>query len=78
MAPVRRRRMVWRLLRLGLILGIWAAVLGALLLVWFLRDLPRPEAALDAVRRPSLVLQDRNGATIATYGDVVGEALRQV
>jgi penicillin-binding protein 1A len=76
MAPVRRRRMVWRLLRLGLILGIWAAVLGALLLVWFLRDLPRPEAALDAVRRPSLVLQDRNGATIATYGDVVGEALR--
>ena len=28
------------------------------------------------MRRPSLVLQDRAGATIATYGDVVGEALR--
>jgi penicillin-binding protein 1A len=59
-----------------LIAIVWAAVLGALVLLWFARDLPQPQDALDAVRRPSLVLQDRNGATIATYGDVVGEALR--
>ncbi len=74
--PPRRKRLVWRLLRLGIILGIWAGVLGAVVLLWFLRDLPRPDSALDAMRRPSLVLQDRTGATIATYGDVVGEALR--
>jgi hypothetical protein len=44
--------------------------------LWFLSDLPRPEDALDDVRRPSLVLQDSKGATIATYGDVVGDAQR--
>jgi penicillin-binding protein 1A len=59
-----------------LITIVWAAVLGGLVLLWFARDLPQPQDALDAVRRPSLVLQDRNGTTIATYGDVVGEALR--
>ena len=68
--------MPWRLLRVVIILGVWASLGCALLLLWFARDLPRPEDALDAVRRPSLVLQDKAGATIATYGDVVGEALR--
>jgi penicillin-binding protein 1A len=46
------------------------------MVLWFARDLPRPEDALDAVRRPSLVLRDDTGALVATYGDVVGEALR--
>ncbi len=48
----------------------------ALLVLWFARDLPRPEAALDAVRRPSLALEDRNGHVFATFGDIVGEPLR--
>ncbi len=68
--------MPWRALRLALIAAIWLGVAGAIVLVWFARDLPRPQDALLAMRRPSLVLQDRNGATIATYGDVFGEALR--
>jgi penicillin-binding protein 1A len=71
-----RRPRLWRLLRWGLILGVWGAVFCALALAWFARDLPRPEDALDAVRRPSLVLQDRAGRVIATYGDVVGDKLR--
>ncbi len=76
-APIRaRRRAPWRLLRRALIAAIWLALLAAATLLWFLRDLPQPQDALGAVRRPSLVLQDRTGATIATYGDVVGEALR--
>ena len=49
---------------------------SAALLLWFARDLPRPEAALDAVRRPSLTLEDRAGRVFATFGDVVGEPLR--
>ncbi len=44
--------------------------------VWFARDLPRPETALDAARRPGLSLQDRGGHVFATYGDVVGDPLR--
>jgi penicillin-binding protein 1A len=45
-------------------------------LLWFARDLPRPESALDAARRPSLLLQDRSGRVFASFGDVVGEPLR--
>ena len=75
LAPRRRRRIPWRLIRTLIILAVWGALAAALLLLWFARDLPRPEDALAAVRRPSLVLQDRAGRTIATYGDVVGDAL---
>ena len=46
------------------------------MLLWFARDLPRPEDALDAVRRPSLMLRDTAGNTVATYGDLVGDPLR--
>ena len=74
--PPRRRRVPWRLLRLAVIGAVWLGLLGAAVVLWFARDLPQPQDALDAMRRPSLVLQDRAGATIATYGDVVGEALR--
>ena len=74
-APRRRRSLRWRLLRWLVIAAIWSGLgLGAALVV-FAWDLPRPESALDAVRRPSLSLQDRTGRTFATYGDVVGETL---
>lgn len=74
--PRRRRWGLWRLTQLLLILLIWAGVLGGGALLWYARDLPRPEDALDAIRRPSLVLQDSAGRSFATYGDVVGEPLR--
>ena len=72
------RRARWRrnALKFGLIGAVWAGLMLGLAALWALRDLPRPEAALDAVRRPSLIVQDAAGADIATYGDVVGEPLR--
>ncbi len=75
-APPPRRRWRWVLLRWGLIGGVWGTLLLAALLLWFARDLPRPESALDAVRRPSLTLTDRAGHVVASYGDVVGETVR--
>ena len=61
-------------------LFIWLSVLGLIaataVVVWAAYDLPRPESAMDATRRPALVVQDRMGQTIATYGDLVGEPLR--
>ena len=77
-APVvrRRRRVPWRLVRWAVIAAVWGAVGLGVMLVWFARDLPKPEDALDAVRRPSLVLQDDRGRTVATYGDLVGDPLR--
>jgi penicillin-binding protein 1A len=71
-----RRRRRWWLLKWALILSIWGVLASGLALVWFAWDLPRPEAALDAARRPSLTLEDRSGQVFATYGDVVGDALR--
>ena len=73
-APPRRRR--WRWLRWAIILSVWGSVALALALLWFAWDLPRPESALDAARRPSLTLEDRGGKIFATFGDVVGDPLR--
>ncbi|HVY16237.1 MAG TPA: PBP1A family penicillin-binding protein [Rhodopila sp.] len=63
-------------MRWSIILGVWGSLAVVLVVLWFCRDLPRPESALDAVRRPSLTLQDRSGHVIANYGDLVGEPLR--
>jgi penicillin-binding protein 1A len=73
---LKRRRSGLILLRRAIIAAVWLTLLAAATLLWFLRDLPRPEDARNAVRRPTLILQDTRGATIATYGDVVGDALR--
>jgi penicillin-binding protein 1A len=75
-AAPKRRRWVWKLAKWGIILSVWGAVAGVVVVIWFSQDLPRPDDALDAVRRPSMVLQDQSGALIATYGDVVGDPLR--
>ena len=71
----RRSRLGMRLLRWAVLLAIWGLLATAGLVLWFSSDLPRPEDALDAVRRPSLTLQDRSGQVAATFGDVVGEPL---
>ena len=79
-APLRRaaapRRRRFRLLGWAVIAAVWGALSLALVLLWFARDLPRPDSALDAARRPSLALQDRSGRVFATFGDIVGEPLR--
>jgi len=74
--PPRRRR--FRLLRWAIIATIWAALALAIAVLWFARDLPRPESALDATRRPSLTLEDHTGRVFASFGDVVGEPLRLI
>ena len=71
----RRAGWIW-VLRWAVMLTIWGSLAIAALLLWFARDLPRPEAALDAFRRPSLTLEDRGGQVYATFGDVVGDPLR--
>ena len=71
-----QRQALFGLLRWGFIGSVWLGLMAALVLIWFCRDLPVPETALDAVRRPSLTLQDRSGHVIATFGDLVGEPLR--
>jgi penicillin-binding protein 1A len=73
--PAAARRGRFRLLRWALMAAIWGGLAGLVLLLWFARDLPRPEDAAAAARRPSLSLQDRSGQTFASFGDIVGEPL---
>src|ERR1700709_867637 len=75
-APSRKRRAFLWLLRWSFIASVWLTLAGLVTVLWFARDLPRPESALDAVRRPSLTLEDRSGHVIAPFGDLVGEPLR--
>jgi penicillin-binding protein 1A len=71
------RRRLWPMLLSWMLIGlIWSLFCAGLVLLWFARDLPRPEDALDAARRPSLTLQDSAGRQYASFGDVVGEPLR--
>jgi penicillin-binding protein 1A len=80
-APLRRavsvpRRRRFRLIGSAIIAAIWGALAIAVMLLWFARDLPRPDSALAAARRPSLALEDRTGRVFATFGDIVGDPLR--
>lgn len=72
----KQRRLAVTLLRWGIILFVWLALVAGGVLLWFARDLPRPDSALDAIRRPSLMLTDANGRGFASFGDLVGEPLR--
>jgi penicillin-binding protein 1A len=75
-AGPKRRKLRWRLFGWAVIAAIWGALAVGLALLWFTWDMPRPDAALDASRRPSLTLEDRSGRTFATFGDLVGDPVR--
>lgn len=76
-APARPKRRLWVVaLRWAVILAVWLAIAAGCVLLWFARDLPRPDSALDAIRRPSLVLTDTTGRSFASFGDFVGDPLR--
>jgi len=49
----RKRRVFGWLLRWGFIASVWLTLAAVVTVLWYARDLPRPEAALDAVRRPT-------------------------
>lgn len=55
---------------------LWALLAGAGALLWFTWDMPSPDAALAATRRPSVTLMAGDGRVIATQGDLYGESLR--
>ena len=72
----RRRSLAWRLTRWALLLSLWGLLAGGAALIWFTWDMPSPDAALAATRRPSVTLMAGDGRVIATQGDLYGESLR--
>ena len=75
-AVKQRRRLARRVAAWALMLTVWGGLaLGVLLLV-FAWDLPRPEAALETTRRPSVTLESADGRLLSTSGDLYGETVR--
>ena len=57
-------------------LVVWGGLALGLLLLVFAWDLPRPEAALETTRRPSVTLEAADGRLLSTSGDLYGETVR--
>ncbi|HEY4250829.1 MAG TPA: transglycosylase domain-containing protein, partial [Roseomonas sp.] len=75
-AAPRRRSRLGRLVAWGVILTVWGVLALGGLLLFFTWDMPRPDSALAATRRPSVTLTAADGRLIATSGDLYGETLR--
>ncbi|MBE9606150.1 PBP1A family penicillin-binding protein [Acetobacteraceae bacterium H6797] len=73
---LKRGKGFWRWLRLGLLMGIWGTLGLALTLLFFVWDMPGPEQALAATRRPSVTLEAGDGRLLATSGDLYGDTVR--
>ncbi len=69
----------WRVLRFfgywGLVLGLWAGVGLAAVLVWFSWDLPDVSRLGAVTRQPVVQLVAADGSVFATAGDLYGEVL---
>ena len=57
-------------------LTVWGGLALGVLLLIFAWDLPRPEAALETTRRPSVTLEAADGRLLSTSGDLYGETVR--
>lgn len=67
-----RGGLLWRVFKLTVTVGVWAAIAVAGLLVWYATDLPDIDDALAATRRPTVTLLAADGSVIATRGDLYG------
>ena len=74
--PARRRSGLGRLLRVLVLVTVWGGLALAAGVLFFAWDLPRPETALVASRRPAVTLEAADGRLLATSGDLYGERVR--
>jgi penicillin-binding protein 1A len=72
----RQRRGIGRgLLRLGVLLLLWVAIIGGGVIGYFALTLPDTSQLTTAERRPSVTILAADGATLATFGDLFGQPL---
>ena len=60
----------------SLVAAVWLFISVTGLVAWYAYDLPDVEKLQTSARRPAIVLTDRRGTTIATFGDLYGTAVR--
>jgi len=67
---------IWGFLfKWGFVAALWVVIIAVLTLAWYARDLPDIASEAGFERRPSIIVKDRRGNTIARYGEVKGESL---
>jgi penicillin-binding protein 1A len=76
--PVKRRRggrIFGGIFKLGLLVSLWALIVGGGFLAYFALTLPDTKQLTIAERRPSVTILAEDGSTIATFGDLFGQPL---
>ena len=63
-------------LKWGLVGFVWCFVALVALVSWYAYDLPDVDKLEAGKREPAIVFRDRNGAVLASYGDVYGSVVR--
>jgi penicillin-binding protein 1A len=69
------RRLLGRTVKLGVLLGLWALIIGGGGLVYFALTLPDTSQLTVAERRPSVTILAQDGSVIASLGDLFGRPL---
>src|SRR6266851_9895688 len=77
--PPRRRGLGGGILRstvrLGILLLLWAAIIGGIVLGYFALTLPDTSELTRAERRPSATILAADGSLLTTFGDLFGQPL---
>jgi penicillin-binding protein 1A len=66
---------VARVVKLGLLLFLWTAILGGAFVAHFALTLPDTSELTRAERRPSVTILAADGSLLTTFGDLFGQAI---
>jgi len=69
------RRLLGGAVKLGVLLGLWAVIIGGVTLAYFAFTLPDTSQLTVAERRPSVTILAADGNLIASFGDLFGRPL---
>src|SRR5215469_591037 len=75
-ARSRARAFGWRLVKWGLVAGVWCVFLGLCFVAWLAYDLPDLSRLTNADRRASITLVTDDGQILASCGDLYGMPVR--
>lgn len=64
------------LLSLFIQLCVWGAVIGGMVALWFMQELPDLDRLHGAVRSPSITIQSDDGTVLCSYGDFFDEMVQ--
>src|SRR5438093_5920051 len=70
-----RRRLLGGVVKLAVLLCLWAVIVGGAALGYFALTLPDTSQLTVAERRPSVTILAEDGSLIASFGDLFGRAL---